>query len=40
MADNFTLSQKRWFSLNEFGIVTVVQSGIYMVYAQVINAVQ
>ena len=36
-ADNWTLSQTDWFSLNDHGILTVLQPGLYMIYAQVIG---
>jgi len=35
-ADNWTLSQNGWFSLDDDGILTVLQTGLYMIYAQVI----
>ena len=38
MAENFT-SNQNWFSLNDNGIVTVLESGLYMIYAQVITGV-
>jgi len=33
-AENWTTSQE-WLSLNDHGFVTILQSGLYMVYAQV-----
>jgi len=35
-AENFTLNQS-WLNLNDDGMVTILQSGIYMIYAQVIS---
>jgi len=35
-AENWT-SQGDWFTLNDHGFVTILQPGLYMVYAQVTN---
>ena len=34
-AENWTMSQGDWFSLDNRGFVTILESGLYMVYAQV-----
>lgn len=35
-AENWTMSQGDWFSLNNRGFVTILESGLYMVYAQLV----
>lgn len=35
-AENWTMSQEDWFSLDNRGFVTILESGLYMVYAQLV----
>lgn len=35
-AENWTLSHQDWFSLNNNGFVTILQPGLYMIYAQLV----